>query len=1392
MALAIAMTGCGGGGGGGSDSSNPVTTTKLSGTATKGILKNVHIHARRIENNLRTEEIIASALTDEVGGYSLDLTNIQAGVIELVAIGRADDLSTMVCDAPSGCGTYSSYIGTGPFGAANISQVDLNGNGRVDFGESHPVDDSFQMKSLVEVDTPGDTVTVHITPLTHTVAEIAYARSSLSPADLVAITEDVNNLYGFTSDPTVIQAVDLTDAESTAALFNVLTAEQINTTLQLSALLASIAEQSGLNGIPLSDALDSFISATQNTLSGNPLSSTESLFTPSGLSNLQDDVLVAADTGDLAAYINFPPVADADSGTVEEGGSATIHVLDGDSDADLDSLSVTNLTSAAHGTLHLNSDGSVTYTHDGSETLSDSFTYTASDGIETSAVTPVTINITPLNDAPLADNDMATVSEGATVTIAVLDGDTDAEGDALSVTNLTQPAHGSAVLNSDGSINYAHNGSNTVSDSFTYTAHDGALDSTVATVNITISPVNYPPSVTNDNLSVDEGGLATVAVLVNDSDSDGDTLSVTNLGSPSHGTVTLNANNTVSYSHDGSETSLDSFTYTAYDGINNSAVATVNVSIIPINDAPVAVNDSAAVNEGASITISPLDNDSDEEGDVLTLTNLTAPANGSVVLNGDGSITYTHDGSETLNDGFTYTANDSNLDSNVATVSLTIIPTNDPPVFSISGADADLPIGDTYTLTVAASDADGDTLTYSAIGLPVWLTFDADTRTISGIPTWGDLDKNFTITVSVSDNTDVIENHFTLTVLEPGTVTERMAHRLLLQATFGPTQNEIQTVQSTGLVTWLDDQLNLPSAYDSTTDDWKTHLERCIEIATTAEPATDWYGTLIFNEASADANADEYQMAAWWDNAMGNPGISASVGSDQLRQRTAYALSQLLVTSHTAFPLHRRGEALAYYYDILARNALGNYRTLLGEISRSPAMGVYLSHQGNKKADAAAGTRPDENFAREVMQLFTIGLYELNLDGSPNRDGDSTTYPDAGTDLVPTYTQTDIEELAKVMTGWDLAGNNRYGRLVNKDGDYTQQMEFTPEEHEDEIEEGGDGNVSLLGSTIALNSGSDGSGMDAVLDLLFEHPNTAPYVSKHLIQRFVTSNPSPAYIARVASVFNDNGLGEKGDLKAVMRALLLDQEARGESYLTNPNYGKAKEPLLALTHFLRAANTSTLDGWSSQGGVTMENVYWFPSPEKFLGQAPMRSPSVFNFYNPDFVPSDAYFGGNGLVGPEYQIMTDQLLVDFSNRLNALVQAYERTKIEITDGSDPATFAATKTHSAQNLVLTDFTPLMQLFEQAMEGDSNGDFSQIQSAVVDAEGDTPKANGIDALLDHLDLVLLGNGMSAEFRAGLKHYLLLSSGTNVNNNATEARLVIRDAFRMIATSSQFMIQK
>lgn len=617
------------------------------------------------------------------------------------------------------------------------------------------------------------------------------------------------------------------------------------------------------------------------------------------------------------------------------------------------------------------------------------------------------------------------------------------------------------------------------------------------------------------------------------------------------------------------------------------------------------------------------------------------------------------------------------------------------------------------------------------------------------------------------------------------------AHRLLVQATFGPTIADLQDVVRKGTAAWIDEQLAASSAYDSDTDAHKTHLERTIEIARAAEPNTNWDGISgVFNKDEADFQADDYQMAAWWENAIGLHPTNTLHGKDQLRQRVAYALSQLLVTSNSEPPLNRRGEGLAFYYDILARNAFGNYRELLDEVARSPAMGIYLSHQGNRKANPTTGTRPDENFSREIMQLFSVGLYQLNIDGSPNYDANPATYPDTGTTPVETYTQQDIEELAKVMTGWDLVNNSKYGKNGNTQGDYTQFMEFTASEHEDEVAAGGDGQVTVLGKTFAL-SASDGSDLDAALDVLFQHPNVAPYVSRHLIMRLVTSNPSSAYIARVASVFNDNGSGVRGDLKAVVKAILTDEEARGDAYKSTPSFGKAKEPLLAWAQLLRAFGAQPLDGWVGQDGVTKVNgVYWFKNPQSYFQQAAMRSPSVFNFYSPDFVPSDSYFSDNKLVSPELQIQTDQRLVDFSNRVYSQVHTYEKQKINLQDSEDLVTFGGkAKFGNAMNIII-DFGDEMNVFEQALDGDTTGDFANMEA--TDSDGVRYKDKAVDALLTHLDELLLGKTMTTEYRAALKHYAMNASGAKNSNDALEARNIIRDTVRAIVTSSSFMIQK
>lgn len=723
---------------------------------------------------------------------------------------------------------------------------------------------------------------------------------------------------------------------------------------------------------------------------------------------------------------------------------------------------------------------------------------------------------------------------------------------------------------------------------------------------------------------------------------------------------------------------------------------------------------------------------------------------------------------------------------------ITVIERNRVPY--ISGIPEQIaPVAKLYEFEPRARDENTEAqLSFSIQNKPSWLSFNTESGLLSGTPTQSAEGIHENIIISVHDERGGSSSleAFDITV-DSTAMTRLQAYRLLTQATFGPTSSDLDEAMSMTPEAWVSAQLNASSAYDVNNDAHLSHLERVIEIAQMAEPQNDWFGIDgIFNKENPTTSVKDYHMATWLENALGHP-TKLSHGQDQLRQRVAYALSQLLVVSEFAPPLHLRGEALADYYDMLARHAFGNYRELLGEMSRSPAMGIYLSHQGNRKTDVSAATLPDENFAREVIQLFTIGLYELNIDGSVNRDGNPNTYPDSGTNVVPTYTQTDVTEMSKVMTGWDLVANRNYGLSRGKQGDYTVPMEFTPEEHEDESQIiGGDGLVTIMGQTFALNSGDDGSGMDSALDVLFAHPNVAPFVSKHLIMRLVTSNPSSDYVARVASVFNDNGLGVKGDLKAVVEAILLDVEAR--EGLADIG-GKAREPLIAMTHFLRANHVRPLDGWTSRDEETKVNgVYWYRKPQEDLGQAALRSPSVFNFYDSDFVPSDDFFADNRIVAPEFQIQTDKMLVDFHNQIAKVLETTEFNQITRVDGLTLEEFVGDKDYFfGQALLLIDFTEELILFEQSLEGDQNGDFSRIQ--LINPETGVPyKEKAVDDLLDHLNQVLLGGRMTDEYHAGLKHYLLDGAGTKNSDQFTEALSTIRDAVRFIVTSSAFMINE
>jgi VCBS repeat-containing protein len=432
--------------------------------------------------------------------------------------------------------------------------------------------------------------------------------------------------------------------------------------------------------------------------------------------------------------VNDVPVANNDTATVAEGGTinmAAPGVLTNDTDPDGPSALTAILVSGpAHASsFTLNPNGSYVYVHDGSETTSDSFTYQASDGVATSNTATVSITITPVNDAPVANNDTYTVAEGGTLNQSapgVLGNDTDVDSPTLTAVLVSGPSHASSfTLNANGSFSYVHDGSETVSDSFTYRANDGSLNSNVATVNITITPVNDAPVAVNDGpYIVPEGGslnIASPGVLANDTDPDSPVLTAVLVSGPAHAaSFALNANGSFNYVHDGSETLTDSFTYRANDGSLNSNVATVTITITPVNDPPAAADDAYTVAEGGTLTTPApgvLANDTDPDSPLLTAALVSGPAHASsFALNADGSFTYVHDGGETTSDSFTYRANDGLANSNVATVTITVTPVNDPPVAANDGYAVNE--GGTINAVapgVLANDTDVDSPTLTAV-----------------------------------------------------------------------------------------------------------------------------------------------------------------------------------------------------------------------------------------------------------------------------------------------------------------------------------------------------------------------------------------------------------------------------------------------------------------------------------------------------------------------------------------------------------------------------------------------------------------------------------------------------------------------------------------------------
>ena len=363
---------------------------------------------------------------------------------------------------------------------------------------------------------------------------------------------------------------------------------------------------------------------------------------------------------------------------------------------------------------------------------------------------------------------------------------------------------------------------------------------------------------------------------------------------------------------------------------------------------------------------------------------------------------------------------------------------------------------------------------------------------------------------------------------------------------------------------------------------------------------------------------------AWWNINMTN--------EDLLRHRIAYALSQILVISMNS-DLQSHGWGTADYYDILVRHAFGNYRDILRDVSLHPCMGFYLSHLNNPRSIPSENIHPDENYAREIMQLFSIGLYELNLDGSRKKDMD-------GKD-IPTYGQTDITELAKVFTGLSVSDVLPNMYIDEADfgvgiylGDLTKPMAMYEQWHEP-------GPKNILGGQLIPSGQSGMEDIEDALDIIFNHPNVGPFLARRLIQHMIKSNPSPGYIARVASAFNDNGQGVRGDMAAVFKAILLDQEARECAALMVEDHGKLTEPFIRYTKFARFIKKENFNDRIWNIGYNFYDA---------TTQSPLLAPTVFNFFLPDFQPNGE-ISSEDLYGPEYQIHNSKTSIAYINQAN---------------------------------------------------------------------------------------------------------------------------------------------
>ena len=520
------------------------------------------------------------------------------------------------------------------------------------------------------------------------------------------------------------------------------------------------------------------------------------------------------------------------------------------------------------------------------------------------------------------------------------------------------------------------------------------------------------------------------------------------------------------------------------------------------------------------------------------------------------------------------------------------------------------------------------------------------------------------------------------------------AARFALQAKFNVTDAEIAELRQQGYAAWISAQLNAPEA----------------------QTGVAWLDGRGYGAVSA---ATEFFDQSYpgdfmiWQQLMQSP--------DGARKRLALALSEFFVVSLNSIDAEFRSHGIAQYWDLLVRGTRGNFRQLLEDITLNPAMGVFLNTKGNQKEDSR-GRQPDENYAREVMQLFTIGLYQLNADGTEKRAADGS--------KLASYTLADVSNLSRVFTGWDFDSSQSvntllqysgYTRNIGNTSRMTRRMVLTASRHSTLA-------ATFLGTTIAANTPGD-QALKTALDTLFNHPNVGPFFGKQMIQRLVTSNPSPAYVGRVAAIFNNNGDGVRGDMKSVFAAVLLDDEARSPVGLSAPTFGKLREPMVRLVQWGRTF------GLTSKAGSWKLDEQGNPSDQ--LGQSPLRPGSVFNFFRPGYVPPSTALAASQQVAPEFQIVNESTVGGYLN--------YMQDRIRYGFNIDSPTVAEhtyntysrdiTASYAAELLVVADVPALVNRLNLLMcAGQLSASTRMLVTSALSATAlPTPTASNAQAVLD-----------------------------------------------------------